>query len=82
MKKEHHNFDEVAIHTEASSLQEHLTGLRAQMYALIDRIEDLHIDRQRLSADMHRWRSAGRQVIEDGDMLTADAQQSGLQVSI
>jgi hypothetical protein len=74
MKKEHHNFDEAAIHTEASSLHEHLTGLRAQMYALIDCIEDLHIDRQRLSADIHRWRSASRQVIEDADIPTADTQ--------
>jgi hypothetical protein len=82
MKKEHQNFDEEAIHAEAGILREHLTRLRAQMYALIDRIEDLHIDRQRLSADMHHWRSASRQVIEDGDMLTADTQPSGLQISM
>jgi hypothetical protein len=82
MKKEHHNFDEAAIHMEASSLHAQLTGLRVQMYALIDRIEDLHIDRQRLSADVHRWRSASRQVIEDADMPAADTQPSGLQASM
>jgi hypothetical protein len=82
MQKEHQNFDEEAIHIETSILHEHLTELRAQIYALIDSIEDLHIDRRRLSADMHRWHSAGRQVIEDGDMLTADDQPSGLQLSI
>jgi hypothetical protein len=82
MQKEHQNFDEEAIHTEASILHEHLTGLRAQICDLIDRIEDLHIDRHRLSADMHRWRSASRQVMEDADMLTADTQPNGLQISM
>jgi hypothetical protein len=69
MKKEHQNIDEEAIHSEANVLHDHLTGLRAQMYALIDRIEDLHIDRERLSADLHRWRGASRQAIEEAAIL-------------
>ena len=82
MEKEHKNFDEEAIHAEASILHDHLTGLRAQIYDLIDRIEDLHIDRHRLTADMHCWRSNKLQVTENADMLTADTQPSGLRISI
>lgn len=82
MKKEHQNFDEEAIHAEANVLHDHLTDLRAQMYSLIDRIEDLHIARERLSADLHRWRGGNRQAIKEADIFTADFPTTGLQSSM
>jgi hypothetical protein len=69
MKKEHQNFDEEAIYADANVLHDHLTGLHSRMHALIDRIEDLHIDRERLSADLHRWRGVSRQAIDETAIL-------------